>query len=263
VWITEMGWPSNIGGLSERDQAQYVARTYISALASGAARSVAWYDFREDGVDPFYNEHHFGLVRTDLTPKIGYRALAAVGSLLGQAEFNRELELGHGLIGFEFRDDQRRVAALWSPDGAKLVRIQARGRNTRFVNMVGDPAHATAFKPATLLILEDNTPVYVVSDGDLELEVLDPPARLNLERPGVHPGETVLARVEREDDVTVNVAAPTGWRVRSYDARRAFEITAPPQARPGGHTLRATIGVEGAEFTIPIRIDVIPGLLRG
>ena len=62
----------------ETESREIMIRTHVGidsvalALASGAARSVSWYDFREDGTDPYYNEHHFGLIRQDLTPKIGY-----------------------------------------------------------------------------------------------------------------------------------------------------------------------------------------------
>jgi len=78
VWITEMGWSTQIGGKSERQQARLLARCYLGALASGACQNVSWYDFRCDGNDPFYNEHNFGVLRHDLSPKAGYRALATI-----------------------------------------------------------------------------------------------------------------------------------------------------------------------------------------
>ncbi|UCG16387.1 MAG: beta-galactosidase [Phycisphaerales bacterium] len=153
VWITEMGWPSHVGGLAEREQANHVARTYISALASGAARSVAWYDFREDGNDPFYNEHHFGLIRNDLTPKIGYRTLAAVGQLLGTAEYDGELSLGGDVIAFLFRNGQRRIAALWSPHCTQLVHFDVPGPATQVRNAIGEPAHCARDGSKVLVLL--------------------------------------------------------------------------------------------------------------
>src|SRR5690606_4070006 len=78
VWITEMGWSTQLDGVSEREQAQLLARCYLAAIASGACQNVSWYDFRNDGSDPFYNEYNFGVLRNDLTPKPAYRALATV-----------------------------------------------------------------------------------------------------------------------------------------------------------------------------------------
>ncbi len=36
VWITEMGWPTQLGGTDEAAQARLLARTYLAAAASGA-----------------------------------------------------------------------------------------------------------------------------------------------------------------------------------------------------------------------------------
>jgi hypothetical protein len=78
VWITEMGWPTQIGGTTERTQASLLSRCYLSAVASGACQNISWYDFRDDGNDPFYNESNFGVLYEDMRPKPGYRALATL-----------------------------------------------------------------------------------------------------------------------------------------------------------------------------------------
>ncbi len=79
VWITEMGWSTQVGtgGKTEREQAQLLGRAYLSAVGAGV-RNMGWYNFRNDGDDPFYNEVNFGVLRSDLTPKAAYRALAVV-----------------------------------------------------------------------------------------------------------------------------------------------------------------------------------------
>ena len=71
VWIAEMGWATqtehnalraDFAPNSERRQAELLARTYLGALVSGAVANVSWYDFRNDGDDPFDFEANLGVV---------------------------------------------------------------------------------------------------------------------------------------------------------------------------------------------------------
>lgn len=75
VWITEVGWATDRGryGVSHDEQAQFLQRFYLMALAHPSVEKIFWYDFRNDtapGVpydSPVYNdrehEFHFGLLR--------------------------------------------------------------------------------------------------------------------------------------------------------------------------------------------------------
>ncbi len=281
VWITEMGWPSQIGGLSEREQAQHVARTYISALASGAARSVAWYDFREDGFDPFYNEHHFGLVRRDLTPKMGYLALATVGRLLGQAEFEKVLPLparippdgpgvlpapdGEGLVGLLFREAKRRVAAIWSPSRTRMATFELKGENVQVLNAVGEPVPGLP-DGRVVTVLERNMPIYFLADGELEIDWREFPVAIRLDRPAVHPGETItydmsvdasVARFEVDE-------LPPGWTSGHVSEGGPITLTVPADAAPRRYTVthRVEAKLAGIMFTLPVEIEVVPLLLR-
>ncbi|MCP4246210.1 MAG: hypothetical protein GY778_04095 [bacterium] len=264
VWITEMGWPSNIGGLTERQQAGYVARTYISALASGAARSVAWYDFREDGTDPYYNEHHFGLVRNDLTPKIGYRALAAVGQRLGRSQFKGELSLGDDLVGFVFEDGDRQTAALWSPEVTRLVRFEIEPADAVVLNVINEPAAAARSGSSVALRLMADLPVYVRSDGPLTIKRRPAPAVIETDRPGVHPGEAFTIRVRAEADVkSGRPVPPAGWTVSGSETDQALTVTPPTWALPGDYTVSVPIEYAGQTIDLPVAVRIVPALVRG
>jgi hypothetical protein len=75
LWLTELGWATDRGrfGVSEDQQAQFLARTYIMAIAHPSVEKIFWYDFRNDSAPgtpydkPIYNdrehEFHFGLLR--------------------------------------------------------------------------------------------------------------------------------------------------------------------------------------------------------
>jgi hypothetical protein len=284
VWITEMGWPSQLGGLTEREQAGYVSRTYIAALACDATRTVAWYDFREDGADPFYNEHHFGLVRQDLTPKIGYLALATVGRLLGSAEFEKELSLPgpmfitawngvsaypvrDDLVGFLFRQGERRIAAIWSPNRTRMATFKLNGENVQLLTVTGEALHKSRFDGSWITVLEQDLPVYAVSEGELEIDWSEFPLAIRLDRETVHPGETVTYETYQDALTTFEIQElPDGWTSGHVgDEGSPITITVPADARPGRYEVIHRVKTLRSDqvFLLPVAIDVVPTLLRG
>ncbi|MDX1933074.1 MAG: cellulase family glycosylhydrolase [Capsulimonadales bacterium] len=74
ILSSEWGYSTVEGGpISEATQARYLTRMWLANLASGVHLSI-FYDWKEDGPDPKENEHHFGTVRPDLTPKPAFLA---------------------------------------------------------------------------------------------------------------------------------------------------------------------------------------------
>ena len=94
MWITQMGWGTHTHHNGE--QASFsvttqcgtrlgpIARTYLDAIASGVVANTCWYDFRNDGNDPFNFEFNMGIVDHDFRPKPAYRAYATLGSTTGR-----------------------------------------------------------------------------------------------------------------------------------------------------------------------------------
>jgi hypothetical protein len=70
----EWGYSSNTKGVSQETQAAFIARQQLSNLLRGVPISI-WYDWKNDGGDPGENEHNFGTVTQDLTPKPAYIAI--------------------------------------------------------------------------------------------------------------------------------------------------------------------------------------------
>ena len=62
------------GGLSERLQAAYLLRSVETAAREGV-EAFFLFEFRAPETDPFYSEHHFGVVHADFSPKEAFRAL--------------------------------------------------------------------------------------------------------------------------------------------------------------------------------------------
>ena len=62
---------------SERQQALYLARSILVALAEGVEKFYA-YELRATEHDPYYSESHFGIVHRNLSPKPAYSAYATL-----------------------------------------------------------------------------------------------------------------------------------------------------------------------------------------
>ena len=136
VWITEMGWTTGVGHnavstgfrpTSQRDQAQLVARAYLDAVASGAAPNSSWYDFRNDGRDPFNFEHNMGIVTRDFEPKAAYRAFATMTRLLGDARFSRTVDFGPAVVAYWFdrtTPGAGCVLVVWPTDKDRTITVK-------------------------------------------------------------------------------------------------------------------------------------------
>jgi hypothetical protein len=147
VWITEMGWATHVPHNTmrqdfqpntQRQQAQYIARSYIDALASGAAPNISWYDFRNDGTDQIYFEHNMGIMTRDFAPKPAYRAFATMTRVLNGYRVDREIDLGAGVIACRFANKSGgAITAMWSTDGDRTVAIPA-NKAIRIIDLMGD-----------------------------------------------------------------------------------------------------------------------------
>lgn len=161
VWITEMGWSSQVRNVSEREQAELLARCYLASVASGACGNVSWYDFRNDGNNAFYNEENFGVLYADQSPKPAYRALSTVCHGLGSGEPRRVECSAEGVYALEMGG----TLAVWTPGASPLREVVVRGRvdgdGLRVVNLMGDAIEAKAGWRGVRLVLRGGSPVFV------------------------------------------------------------------------------------------------------
>ena len=266
VWITEMGWPTSLGDTSERQQAGLVARTYLSALASGAVGSVSWYDFRDDGNNPFYNEHRFGLIRTDLRPKAGYRALATIGRLLARHRAAGSIDLGDDLLAFRFKGSgeasDEDVLALWSSNEDRAALIRTEPPATHVYDTMGQAIPITR-DGRLMATLPAGLPVYLVGPSGLTATREPLPVKITLDPAIARPGEEIRVRVE----------APARWRGPTWQwpaEWQAAESNKPqewilrvPADQPRGRVgLIAEFHRGQQRLSIPVSVGVQPAVLR-
>jgi hypothetical protein len=145
LWLTELGWATDRGrfGVSEDQQAQFLARTYIMAISHPSVEKIFWYDFRNDSAPgapydrPVYNdrehEFHFGLLRRTypLDPnaanlrKPAFLAYRAMTNALGGLGLQQVLAHGTqpdmpNTYWYRF-GGARRVDVLWNTDSSNQV----------------------------------------------------------------------------------------------------------------------------------------------
>ncbi|HEX3719778.1 MAG TPA: cellulase family glycosylhydrolase [Verrucomicrobiae bacterium] len=107
----EWGYSSNRKGVSLETQADFAVRQQLANLLNGVPLSI-WYDWKNDGADPDYNEDNFGVVYSDLRPKPAYNAVREMTRALDGFEFKERVD------GFGPKDY---VLLFAKPDGTKKI----------------------------------------------------------------------------------------------------------------------------------------------
>jgi hypothetical protein len=169
VWITEMGWATHVAHnsidqsfavTSQRDQADLLARSYINAIASGAVANMSWYNFRNDGEDPFNFEHNMGIITRDFNPKPAYRALATVTRMLKHKRPGQHPDLGEDIIAWRFEspDGSAPLLTLWAVEEERRATLPP-GPWRRMTDLMGQesplPQAPLTIKPAQVLFITD------------------------------------------------------------------------------------------------------------
>lgn len=174
IWITEMGmraYPSENGDFKpvERQQASYLVRAYASAFANGISRFFYFYlcEFLEGSVSLW------GIVRSDLTPKPTYIALANLIRQLGEAKCIGWKKVDDVyLVAFK-RKNGENLLIIWGKEGEKLT-LTAKGP---VVDIMGRITQKGEARSHMLQLNISSMPIYVrgLSERDIQNLKLTPP----------------------------------------------------------------------------------------
>lgn len=150
VWLTEMGWATHVPhhvlrqdfeAVTPRTQAELIARTYLCSIVSGVEPRTFWYNFRNDGEDPFYFEHSMGILHRDGRPKPAYLAYATLSSMLQDLVPETAIPVGEGVFAHRFASPTNArppVTVVWSPKTDATVTLRLPGRAVRTMNTMGE-----------------------------------------------------------------------------------------------------------------------------
>jgi hypothetical protein len=189
VWITEVGWSTYRGyyGVSETEQAAFMVRMYLVAMAHPSVERIFWYDLRNDtqpGANyerPVYNERevqfHYGMLRrtfpldpnrNDLRKPI-FAAYRTMTSILQGMAFEGVLANGDnpampGTFAYRYSGGGRGAIALWRVNGGTPpnLTIDCRCKEARIRQWDGKLlATVQTEGPVTVRLDYIGTPVYI------------------------------------------------------------------------------------------------------
>lgn len=264
VWLTEIGFPSQlIDGWSERNQASLCARVYLCTAASGAGRSVSWYDFRNDSNDPFYNEMNFGLVRNDLRPKPGYGTLATFGRTVGAMQLKGPVTVCPDAYGFRFSDGKQDVIAVCSPDKGQLLSYRATDK-LEVINAFGESVQPARGDESSIIPLDAGFPTYIRGPAGFAFEARPAPITYSIEPTAARAGQTLKLQLQTQSEQwkIVRWDLPQGWPQPKPSGKNTWEILVPERAPAYQFNIQAVLDLNGGKLHLPLRVSVSPSVIR-
>ena len=162
IWVTEIGWPTHTGprGVSERRQAHYLVRSHMLMLATGEVARISWYDFHNDGTNPAYNEHNFGLIHNEnynYAPKPGAVAYRVMVEELAGQEFKELSRSDSGVYVARFSDSGEDVFVAWTTGEERDIWLD--GGTARVRDLMGNWSKAAGS------VKIGESPVYIEGEG--------------------------------------------------------------------------------------------------
>lgn len=262
VWITEMGWSTDvISGVSEREQASLLARSYLCSAASKAVANMSWYDFRQDGECPYYGEHRLGILRcTDFAPLPGYRAFATVAGALEGLKADSRVDLGPGIVAYRFSGSGKSTVAIWSPREPALVPVRITGTSVVLRNLMGESTPVKG-SPGACIALSSGTPVFVTGAADLQVTAAGQRTKIRVSG-DLHAGGRVALSVDHAL-AGMSIVWPDGWSAeRATPSGGVLQQAAviPVNAIPGQYS--ALVKVKGPGLVLPVAIAVSPSVME-
>ena len=125
VWLTEFGYdaptkPQGKAGVSDRQQAQYIVRSYLLFSAMDLGRAYLYW-FNDDDQPTLHAAS--GLTR-HYQPKPAFHAVAHLLATLGDYRFSRVVQKTGELYVYEYSaTPQKRIWAVWSPVGSRQATL--------------------------------------------------------------------------------------------------------------------------------------------
>ncbi|WP_449124962.1 hypothetical protein [Pseudomonas viridiflava] len=144
IYLTEMGWPSHQGpcGKSETTQALYMARIYFLARTIPNVKGMWWFDLYNDGPDRYDQEHNFGLLNEDLSPKPAYTMMKAIAPVVRDFTYDAQASsLEPNLYQLHFTKGNERVLVAWAIGKPRDVQVVSQANMSGPVRMI-DTAYA-------------------------------------------------------------------------------------------------------------------------
>ena len=224
-WLTELGWDTLAGKVvSPEQQAAYLARGWMLAMAAGTDKVFWFYDYDSPTPKQFFDG--CGLVTAKGEPKLALCALAGLTARLPSPRTVGSIQAGADTAGYVFEDHGSLVAALWTIEGNEgpTVSFRARELYDALGNRLPGTKARLGMAPVYAVGLERTDPLYAQTAYSLHTPYLVAAAAGDPVRP------VLRVTNNREQAITcrVRMALPEGW---SADAPEATATVAKGQTK--------------------------------
>ncbi len=230
IWITEIGWPTNINerGSSEYYAAVYGVKAYILSSINNMVDKIFSYDLQDDGTDVNYTEHNFGMIKTwsgvtvPGAAKKGYVAYSAMTSkLLGlkYSESYNHLDQSIKIYRFTPEDSNTTVLdklVLWTTGAEKTVALNLGCASVEVSDMYGNNKTVYAVDGKVNVSISE-APVYI--EGAMGDSVTLAASALQLQQSTFNAikGETIQIDADFRGTVPAegakySIVLPNGWQ---------------------------------------------------
>ncbi len=115
IFLTEIGYPTSSvwPNVSPLKQAEYLARIYLLGRNFPRLKLISWYDFKNDGESSTNNEHNFGIVNFNFTPKPAYKYYKTLICETGDKPLLSTTATGN-FYKYIFGDSSNKTTAFWN-----------------------------------------------------------------------------------------------------------------------------------------------------
>ncbi|MBI3921583.1 MAG: hypothetical protein HY318_09220 [Armatimonadetes bacterium] len=132
LWVTEIGWPTQLEplGVGEQTQARYAVRSLALLQSTGAVEKAFWYDLKNDGLRRDYIEHNCGLVWHEdfnCAPKPAAIALAIFARATAGARPQRLWRQSDGYAVFYRQPDGSDLIVAWTTSAQRRAVVKGKG----------------------------------------------------------------------------------------------------------------------------------------
>jgi hypothetical protein len=176
VISTEFGYTEcNVGNpagtVTPEMKANYLVRGLIIQYALGFKR-VFIYSFWDEGDDPYYTEHHFGLVDYEMQKKPAFYALKVLGDQLAACTLEGIMEgCSQPSFGYQFRDSEKNhfIAVVWDGSGQTASEFATKAREVHVIDTMGQTRKLLVDKKGHFRLPYGPSPVYMRADQPIRM----------------------------------------------------------------------------------------------
>eukprot|EP00831_Metopus_contortus_P082356 TRINITY_DN8882_c0_g1_i1.p1 TRINITY_DN8882_c0_g1~~TRINITY_DN8882_c0_g1_i1.p1 ORF type:complete len:1162 (+),score=193.77 TRINITY_DN8882_c0_g1_i1:856-4341(+) len=176
VISTEFGYTEcNVGNpaghITPEMKAQYLVRGLIIHYVLDFKR-VYVYSFWDEGSDPNYTEHAFGMLDHQLQKKPAYYAVCNLGEQLGKTtEFvpMTGVEQPHFGYVFKFKSEKNPVSVIWDGSGSFCGTFSTTPGKIELVSMYGNKRELYTDADGKFRLIFDGSPVYIHAKSPVKL----------------------------------------------------------------------------------------------